>query len=150
MMIGLFLPAISAATDAEDRANAAMQLTQLAAALAEFRAVHGDYPKKLDELVPGVLDELPVDIHTASPLLYRRDGKGYLLYSAGDDGKDDGGSNERTSTLAGQSLSDLNDTEAQNLQTKIPAGSDDIGIRLPHPSFEMPRSASWGAPTRDK
>jgi hypothetical protein len=150
MMIGLFLPAISAATDAEDRANAAMHLTQLAAALAAYRAAHGAYPEKLDELVPTVLDKMPADIHTASPLIYRRDGEGYLLYSAGDNGKDDGGSNERTSTLAGQSLSDLNDAEAQTLQTEIPAGSDDIGIRLPHRSLELPHVLSRGAPAPDK
>jgi hypothetical protein len=139
IMIGFFLPALDAAIAAEDRTNATMQLTQLAAALAEFRAVHGTYPEKLDALVPAVLDALPVDVHTASPFIYQRNGDGFLLYSAGDNGQDDGGSNEQMSILAGQSLGDLDDAEAQNLQSKVPRGSDDISIRLPHPVLQLPQ-----------
>jgi hypothetical protein len=138
IMLGLFLPALDAAIAAEDRANATMQLTQLAAALADYRAAHGAYPEVLEHLAPGVLDKLPVDIHTASPYVYKRDGEGYLLYSRGDNGTDDGGSNEQTNTLAGQSLGDLDEAETQNLQSKIPPGADDISIRLPHATLELP------------
>jgi hypothetical protein len=140
MMIGMFLPAVSAATNAEDRANAVMQLTQLAAALAEHRAAHGEYPVKLDQLVPGVLDKLPLDIHTASPFIYRRDGDGYLVYSAGDNGKDDGGSNERMNILAGRSNDDdASQTVAETAQPLIPAGADDFSIRLPRQALELPK-----------
>jgi hypothetical protein len=150
MMLGLFLPALSAATNAEDRANAMMQLTQLAAALAEHRAAHGEYPDQLDALVPSMLDKLPVDLYTSSPFIYQQQADGYLLYSMGDNGKDDGGSNEQMNTLAGQSLDDLGEPETQDSQFKIPAGADDIAIRLPHPQLELPSSASRGVPAPDE
>jgi hypothetical protein len=149
MMLGVFLPAIDAATAAEDRANAQLQLTQLAAALAEFRAVHGAYPEKLDELVPGVLDKLPADVYTASPFIYTRDDDGYLLYSAGDNGRDDGGSNEMQSILAGRSVYD-DRANYEQLQSKIPAGADDISIRLPRAPLQLPFPASRGVLAPDE
>ena len=45
----------------EDEAHTRIELTRLAAALAVYRAETGGYPEKLDDLVPGVLDKLPVD-----------------------------------------------------------------------------------------
>jgi len=141
MMLGMFLPAVNAATNAEDRANATMQLTQLAAALAEYRAVQGAYPDKLNDLVPGVLDKLPVDIHNAIPFFYNRDGEGYLLYSAGENGADDGGSNERLRIHTGQPLDSLDQAEAEKLQSKIPTGADDISIRLPREPLKLPTVA---------
>lgn len=139
IMLGLFLPAVNAATSAEDRANAALQLTQLAAALAEYRAVHGAYPDKLDDLLPGVLGKLPVDIHNTIPFFYKRDGEGYLLYSAGDNGVDDGGSNEQLRISAGQSLDAADSAEVEGQQLKIPVGADDFSIRLPREPFKLPK-----------
>jgi hypothetical protein len=149
MMLGVFLPAIDAAAAAEDRANAQLQLTQLAAALAEYRAVHGAYPEALDDLVPGVFDKLLVDIHTASPFIYKRDDVGYLLYSAGDNGRDDGGSNEMQSILAGRSVYD-DGANFDQPQSKIPADADDISIRLPRPPLRLPVPASRGVPAPDE
>ena len=91
IMLGLFLPAVNAAVAAEDRANGTLELTRLAAALAVYRAEHGAYPDKLDDLVPSVLESLPVDLYNSKPFVYKRDGDGYLLYSLGGNGSDDGG-----------------------------------------------------------
>jgi hypothetical protein len=135
----LFLPALQAASDVEDRANAQLQLLRLAAALAVFRAEHGAYPEKLDELVPGVLQELPVDLYTAKPFVYQRMNGGYLLYSLGANGDDDGGSNKTMSILNGESISDLNPDEAERLESQIPDSADDWSIRLPTPKWEMPK-----------
>lgn len=141
MTLSLFLPLVNAATNAEDRANNTLDLTRLAAALAVYRAEHGAYPEKLDDLVPGVLDKLPVDLYNAQPFIYQRDGEGYLLYSAGENGADDGGSSEMMTTLKGQSLNDLDPDEIERLQPQIPAGADDHSIRLPRPKFELPKIA---------
>ena len=51
----LMLPAIEAALAAEERTNSMSLLMPVAAALAEYRAEHGEYPQKLEELVPGIL-----------------------------------------------------------------------------------------------
>lgn len=51
----------------------------------------GDYPQTLDELVPGLLNEVPIDPFTGNPLVYRREGEGFIVYSLGSNQKDDGG-----------------------------------------------------------
>lgn len=56
-----------------------------------FKGRTGRYPDRLDELVPGLLTEVPVDPFTGKPLVYRREGEGFVVYSLGSNEKDDGG-----------------------------------------------------------
>jgi hypothetical protein len=137
-MLGLFLPAVNAATAAEDRANAMLDLVRLAAALAVYRAEHGAYPDKLDDLVPSVLAALPVDLYNAEPFIYKRDGDGYLLYSLGGNGTDEGGSNERLRLLYGIPIDELNKAEDPTNNAVVPNGADDMPIRVPRPEFKLP------------
>jgi hypothetical protein len=58
-----------------------------------FKSRTGEYPDDLDALVPDILSELPVDPFTGKPLVYRREGKGFIVYSLGSNLKDDGGRN---------------------------------------------------------
>ena len=74
-----------------DEALVKLDLARAAMALAAWKADHGAYPIKLDELAPGYLPEIPQDIFSLEPLIYRRTGKGYLLYSVGCNMLDDGG-----------------------------------------------------------
>jgi hypothetical protein len=67
------------------------ELDKLAFALAAYRADHGSYPAKLADLKPKYVAEVPKDIFSEGELLYRPEGTGYLLYSVGVNGKDDGG-----------------------------------------------------------
>jgi len=63
-----------------------------AIALERFRLRNGKYPVQLQELVPEFLPKTPIDLMDGKPLRYRRrDDATFLLYSAGEDGKDDGG-----------------------------------------------------------
>jgi hypothetical protein len=142
IMLGLFLPAVNAAMAAEDRANATLELVRLAAALAVYRAEHGAYPDKLEELVPSVLEAIPVDLHNAKPFIYKREGDGYLLYSLGGNGTDDGGSHEQMRLLKGKPIYDLSGAEAASQDTTIPNGADDMSIRLPRPVFKLPDLSS--------
>ena len=66
-------------------------LTKLAFSLAAYRADHGSYPARLDDLVPKYAREIPKDVFTAADLHYKPDGDGYVLYSVGPNAKDDGG-----------------------------------------------------------
>jgi hypothetical protein len=63
----------------------------LALLLAVYKAENGDYPDALSDLVPGLLDEVPLDRFTEANLIYRRMADGYLLYSLGPNMTDDGG-----------------------------------------------------------
>ena len=56
-----------------------------------FKSGTGQYPESLGELVPGILKEIPVDPFTGKPLVYRREGGGFIVYSLGSNQKDDGG-----------------------------------------------------------
>src|SRR5262249_52975358 len=52
----------------------------------------GKYPARLDDLAPAYLKEVPLDFMDGKPLRYRTKEDGtFLLYSVGEDGKDDGG-----------------------------------------------------------
>jgi hypothetical protein len=133
LFIAQLLPSVEAAMTAQDRANAKLDLVRLAAALAVHRAEKGSYPHNLDELVPGVVASLPVDLYTAKPFQYRRIGDGYLLYTAGPNGQDDSGSNEQMGIYEGDDPNDFSDTEAETMREKIRSGADDFAIRVPRP-----------------
>ncbi len=65
----------------------------LALALSAYRTEHGEYPKTLAELAPTYIDAILKDPFTDGEFYYKQEGDGYLLYSVGRNGKDDGGRN---------------------------------------------------------
>lgn len=142
IVTSLLLPALTAANAAEDRTNSQLALVQLAAAIAVYRAEHGAYPEKLDDLVPGILPALPVDLYHAKPFAYQRTENGYIVYTLGANGADDGGSNEQMNVFEGRELdgTDLETDEAQ--RAKIPASADDFSIRIPVLPFRLPKPKS--------
>jgi RNA polymerase sigma factor (sigma-70 family) len=60
-------------------------------ALAAYRADHSQYPAKLGDLAPQYLAKVPNDLFSDKPLIYQPNENGYLLYSVGPNGNDDGG-----------------------------------------------------------
>jgi hypothetical protein len=91
IFVFLFLPATGACATAEDREIMQAVFTKLAFALAAYRTDHGSYPEKLADLVPKYVAKVPKDIFNDAEPHYRQEGSGYLLYSVGDNGNDDGG-----------------------------------------------------------
>jgi hypothetical protein len=88
----LMMPAEGVVSTAEDRWTMQFEITKLALALAEYHAKHSRYPVRLITLAPKYLREVPKDIfNNDADLHYSRKGDGYLLYSVGENGKDDGG-----------------------------------------------------------
>jgi hypothetical protein len=59
--------------------------------LERFKLARGQYPESVDVLVPQFADTLPHDLFGGAGLKYRRTGDGFILYSIGWNGKDDGG-----------------------------------------------------------
>ena len=51
----------------------------------------GQYPESLEALVPALLNDVPIDPFTGEPLVYRREGEGFIVYSLGSNQRDDGG-----------------------------------------------------------
>jgi len=73
-------------------AEAARKMAITAIALERYRLRHGKYPAELAALVPEIVSAVPRDPVDGSPIRYRLESDGtYVLYSIGEDGKDDGG-----------------------------------------------------------
>lgn len=66
-------------------------VARTALALRLHKARHGAYPETLDALAPGILTAVPNDPCTGRPLVYRRVGEGFIVYSLGLNLTDDGG-----------------------------------------------------------
>lgn len=82
------LPALSNAIKAATTRNVVVT----AIALRRYQLRHHHLPGTLGELVPDFLNSVPTDCMDGRPLRYRRNADGtFLLYSVGDNGKDDGG-----------------------------------------------------------
>ena len=106
--VSLLIPAFNKVADAADRAEQVHRNGILATSLAAYFADTGNYPEALADLVPKYLTKVPGDAFNEKPLTYRKTGKGYLFYSVGTNGIDDGG----------------------KLLTDEPRG-DDVGVRMP-------------------
>jgi hypothetical protein len=91
ILIALLLPAMQKIQDAMDRIEQSQRNLHVAVALAAYRADSGRYPAGLAELAPEYLPSVPNDIFSGGPLIYRPEKDGYLLYSVGINGQDDGG-----------------------------------------------------------
>jgi len=77
--------------DKHARAMTSVRLSRTALAVERFRLRHGLLPVSLTVLVPDDLPEVPTDPFDGKPLKYRRLDQGYVVYSVGPDGRDDGG-----------------------------------------------------------
>ena len=97
-----------------DRLQQLRNNLQIAFALAEYRTAAGSYPQKLADLVPKYLAKVPDDIFSEKPPIYKPAKDGYLLYSFGANGKDDGGK-----TYGDE-----------------PYGCDDLVVRVPLPKLK--------------
>ena len=74
------------------QAETARRLLITAIALKRYNLRPGKWPETLEELVPDFLEQVPLDFMDGKPLRYRPAPEGrFLLYSVGEDGKDDGG-----------------------------------------------------------
>jgi hypothetical protein len=90
-LVGVLLPALDAAIVAEKKWKTHRSMFQIGLSLAEYRIDHKAYPNQLNELVPKYIARVPVDDFRSRELLYQRTDDGYMFYSLGKNGRDDGG-----------------------------------------------------------
>jgi hypothetical protein len=126
MFMGFFLASVPITVKRDDRAAACRSMDELLFVLAVYRAEHGTYPEKLAQLCPNYLKVIPEDPFGAGPFRYKREPKGYVLYSVGFNGKDDGGHHW---------YQEVDQGLPPEKQPKIPKDADDIFLRMP-PSLE--------------
>ncbi len=70
---------------------ATIECTRAALAVERYRVTKGSLPMSLSELAPEFLDDVPLDPYTGRTLRYERLQSGFVVYSVGEDGHDDGG-----------------------------------------------------------
>ena len=87
----LMMPAISKATINAEMAKMRRDATLMAIALQLHRRRHGEWPASLEQLVPTLLPEIPVDRFDGRPLRFTVKDVAPLVYSVGTDREDDGG-----------------------------------------------------------
>lgn len=78
-----------------ERAAVDRDLARAACLLAAYKKARGAYPDALAALVPDFAKAMPEDRFSGATLVYRRSGERCVIYSAGPDGEDDGGEDDR-------------------------------------------------------
>ena len=74
---------------AAERASAQIAGSRILLALHAYKDRYARYPDSLDVLRAGLGWEIPEDPFSGKDLVYQREGNGFLLYSIGEDLKDD-------------------------------------------------------------
>jgi len=85
------IPALSNSIIQQANYQATLDTFKLALALKIYREKHGNYPDTLSPLAPEIIPELLLDPFTGKDYIYRRKGKGFIVYSVGLNEKDDNG-----------------------------------------------------------
>ena len=103
VMANMLFPAFENGSAKFSSTQTAVNEARIACALERHRLKHGQFPLKLDALVPDFMAKLPHDIINGEPLKYQRTEDGqFLLYSIGWDENDDGGKPEKRDTSGGK------------------------------------------------
>lgn len=72
-----------------------LNIARLAVACKLYTMEHEKIPNSLDDLVPKYFEKLPIDIYSGKPYVYKiLNNDGFVIYSLGENGKDDIGNNK--------------------------------------------------------
>jgi hypothetical protein len=105
-MISESIVTLGAVTRKVMTVEVAKQTAIAAIALKRYELKYKDYPQNLNALVPEFISAVPNDPVDGQPLRYRRNADGtFLLYSVGENGKDDGGDPSPETNSAGPNYS---------------------------------------------
>ncbi len=87
----ILCPVFSRAVQKRGQAVANLGLCRIVLALKAYKYERGAYPDTLQQLQQTLDWQLPEDPFSGQDFVYRQQGKGFLLYSIGQDLEDDGG-----------------------------------------------------------
>ena len=92
LFLQVMFPAIGKVSETGYRNQMYGQATAALLAVSRYRLETGQYPVSLQELVQkGYLKEVPVDVYSDKPIVYKQKDDSFILYSLGPNLKDDGG-----------------------------------------------------------
>jgi hypothetical protein len=90
-LVRLLFPALEKVSEAARRKLAHVRCMIVTLAVERYRQKHGTWPETLNQLVPEMIPEVPLDPFDGEPLRYIRLEDGVIIYSVGVDGVDNGG-----------------------------------------------------------
>jgi hypothetical protein len=88
------MPALGRVTTSDIRGIAQLRAGRVGLAIQRYRLAEGKLPDALARLVPTYLDAVPKDPFDGNDLRYKELETGFVVYSIGEDGSDDGGKEE--------------------------------------------------------
>jgi len=91
LIVRQLIPRYAQASSYAAEADARRAAAGTAVAACRYRIARGQWPDKLDDLVPAYLIVSPIDPFDGKPLRWKSGGEKIVIYSVGPDGKDDGG-----------------------------------------------------------
>jgi hypothetical protein len=95
-VLKMLAPALARVLEISYRSKAETDALITTLALLRYKANKGQFPENLDQLVAtGYLKELPIDPFSENPLVYKRIGDDFILYSFAADFDDDGGTRSK-------------------------------------------------------
>ncbi|NIP25187.1 MAG: hypothetical protein GWN67_12710 [Phycisphaerae bacterium] len=103
MLVHILMPALSRVTTLDLRSISQVRAAHVGLTVERYRLATGKLPDTLAELTPTYLDAVVKDPFDGKDLRYKKLETGFVVYSIGEDGNDDGGkekSRERTSSDA--------------------------------------------------
>jgi len=87
----LSMPSLEQIGPIDMRIAAQVDCTRVALAIERYRLAKGSLPRELADLVPQYIDKVPINPLDRKPLRYKLTEPGYIVYSIGYDGTDEGG-----------------------------------------------------------
>jgi len=91
VLLHIIMPALSRVISIDVRIVAQLRTAQAGLAVQRYRLVAGKLPDSLSDLMPTYLEAVPQDPFDGKDLRYKKLETGFVVYSIGEDGNDDGG-----------------------------------------------------------
>lgn len=91
LLTQILVPALKTCFMVSGRHAAKRETAKTGIAIHRYRAEHDKLPKQLADLVPEYLPAIPLDPYTDKPLKYKVTSDDWVVYSIGEDLKDNGG-----------------------------------------------------------
>jgi len=92
ILLEMLIPSIDGVIESGHRRRISVESTLTIVAILRYKKDTGSYPDSLQELkAAGHLKELPMDPYSDKPIIYKKTGENFILYSIGRNFTDDGG-----------------------------------------------------------
>jgi hypothetical protein len=90
-MAGVLVPNVTTTLFKRATLDAMYDTARIGIACKIYKNLNGDFPDDLAELSPDILDKIPVDPFTGDPFIYKKQDSGFIVYSVGNNLRDEGG-----------------------------------------------------------